>query len=71
MIDGVKHVTVSDGYAMFDGPTQTRAKVVKYYVGTSGPFTETYKLTEFTADKVKADMQRQVDTLKAIGANLT
>ncbi len=46
----------------------TRTKVVTYMVGTQGPFTLTTPAHDFTADYVQRETQREVDTLRAIGA---
>jgi len=43
-------------------------KQVTFYVGTQGPFYLRYKPGEYTADKIKADMAREVEVLRAIGA---
>ena len=41
---------------------------VRYYIGTHSPFQLTYEAGQDTADAIKADIQKQVDLLRAIGA---
>lgn len=53
-------------------PSATRAgtvmkKQVTFYVGTHGPFTKQYLPDEYTVDKVKADIQTEVNALRALG----
>lgn len=43
-------------------------KIVTYTVGHNGPFTLTYRASDYTQDKVQADIQSEVDTLRGIGA---
>lgn len=44
----------------------TRTKRVTFTVGTHGPFTLDYPAAHYSADLVHQDMQKEVDTLKAI-----
>jgi hypothetical protein len=46
----------------------TRTKVIKFTVGAHGPFTLTTPAPEYNADYVHRETQREVDTLRAIGA---
>lgn len=63
-----------NGISVQDVPSTNAAlqaivqKRVTFYVGTSGPFFLTYNLADYSADRVLADIQREVDTLKAIAA---
>jgi hypothetical protein len=43
-------------------------KVVTYTVGDNGPFTLYYPAGAYTQEAVQADIQREVDTLRGIGA---
>lgn len=47
-------------------PTVT--KRVTFYVGKNGPFVLTYKPSEYSADQVQRDMEKEVATLNAICA---
>lgn len=42
--------------------------IVKYWVGTNGPFQAVFAPGEDTADNIKAAMNKQVQLLQAIGA---
>lgn len=46
----------------------THDKVVTYMVGTHGPFILRYHTNEYSQAKVEGDIQKEVDTLRAIGA---
>lgn len=65
----VKIISVKDSPG-FDISTLTphNNKVVTYTVGNNGPFTLTYRASDYTQDKVQQDIQSEVDTLRAIGA---
>ncbi len=43
-------------------------KRVQYMIGKQGPFVLTYKASEYSADVVQRDMQREVETLKTLHA---
>lgn len=43
-------------------------KVVTYMVGDNGPFTLYYPAGTYTPETVQADIQKEVDTLRALGA---
>jgi hypothetical protein len=43
-------------------------KIVTYTVGSHGPFTLTYKAGDYTQERVEQDIQKEVDTLRGIGA---
>ncbi len=45
-------------------PTVT--KRVTFYAGKNGPFTLMYTAHNYTPDQVKADMEKEVATLRAI-----
>lgn len=65
----VKITSVKDSPG-FDISTLTphNNKVVTYTVGNHGPFTLTYRAGDYNQERVEQDMQREVDTLRAIGA---
>ena len=65
----VKIVSVKD-LPGFDISTLTphNRKQVTYTVGTQGPFTLTYSAAAYNQANVEQDIQREVDTLRAIGA---
>lgn len=64
----VTSVTTSDGtdFEMQPG-VPLRVRNVVFYIGRQGPFRKVYKLGEYSAERVIADMQAEVDNLKAIG----
>lgn len=64
----IKNVRVQDIPGLDLNGNTTITKRVTYQVGINGPFTLDYPAAEYTAAKVQADMQREVETLKAIGA---
>ncbi len=69
MIDElIRNVRVQDSVILGEQLTPLRVKVVTYMVGTQGPFTLTYPSAEFTAERVREDMHKEVETLRAIGA---
>ena len=61
-------VRVQDNFALNDQAVSVLRKRVTFYVGSNGPFTLDYSPGEYTADKVRADMEKEVETLRAIGA---
>jgi hypothetical protein len=65
----VKIISVKDSPG-FDISTLTpnNNKVVVYTVGNHGPFTLTYRAGDYTQERVAQDVQREVDTLRGIGA---
>jgi hypothetical protein len=65
----VKIVSVRDSPG-FDIGTLTphQNKIVTFMVGSNGPFTLTYRGTDYTQEKVQADIQAEVDTLRGLGA---
>lgn len=65
----VKIISVKDSPG-FDISTLTphNNKVVTYTVGNHGPFTLTYRAGDYTQERVETDIQREVDTLRGIGA---
>jgi hypothetical protein len=64
----VTSVVVSDNVSFMPGQTPIAQKRVTFFVGTNGPFVKNYKLTEYSDEKVIADMTAEVNTLRAIGA---
>ncbi len=68
MEDLIHNVNVRDSVQLGEALTPLRVKIVTFRVGTHGPFTLTYPSAEFTAERVRADMMKEVETLKAIGA---
>lgn len=64
----IRDVTVQDISGINGALQPTVSKRVTFYVGGSGPFYLTYSPAEYDAGVVLADMQKEVDTLKAIGA---
>lgn len=70
MLDALVKITnVKDAVGL--DPTTllpTRTKVVTFTVGTHGPFTLTTPASEYNEDYVHRETQREVDTLRAIGA---
>lgn len=65
----VKIVSVKDSPGFNIGTLQaTSNKIVTYMVGDHGPFTLTYAVTEYNAERVQQDIQKEVDTLRGIGA---
>jgi hypothetical protein len=46
----------------------TVSKQVTFYVGTDGPFHLTYHPAEITAERIRQDMQKQVELSRAIHA---
>lgn len=64
----IRDVTVQD-IAGINGALQpTVSKRVTFYVGGNGPFFLEYPPAQFEAGIVLADMQKQADALRAIGA---
>ena len=61
-------IRVQDVQTLSANNTPQLIKRVTYYVGTNGPFTLDYTPQEYLADRIKADMEKEVDILKAIGA---
>lgn len=64
----VRDVTVQDIVGVNGALQPTVSKRVTFYVGGSGPFFLTYTQDQYDAGTVLADMQKEVETLKAIGA---
>ncbi len=46
----------------------TRAKLITFMVGTHGPFTLRYAASEYSAATVEAAIDKEVATLRALGA---
>jgi hypothetical protein len=64
----IRDVTVQDISGINGALQPTVSKRVTFYVGGSGPFFLTYAPDQYDAGVVLADMQKEADTLKAIGA---
>lgn len=64
----VNGVSVMDVTGINGALQPTVQKRVTFYVGNSGPFYLTYELKDYSADRVLADIGREVDTLKAIAS---
>ncbi len=64
----IRDVTVQDIPGVNGALQPTVSKRVTFYAGGSGPFFLTYAPDKYDAGTVLADMQKEVDTLKAIGA---
>ncbi len=70
MLDALVKITNVRDSVGFDPTTlvPTRMKVVTFTVGTHGPFTLTTPAHEYNDEYVRRETQREVDTLRAIGA---
>lgn len=65
----VQIISVKDSPGFDIGTLQARPqKVVSYMVGNHGPFTLTYNAADYNAERVNQDVQKEVDTLRSIGA---
>jgi len=64
----VNGVSVQDVPGLSPGLQPTVQKRVTFYVGSSGPFFLTYDLKDYAPDRVITDINKEVDTLKAIAA---
>jgi len=64
----VNSIRVQDASKFASDGTAVSVKRVTYRVGVQGPFTLDYLPSDYNAEKVRADMQKEVDILKAIGA---
>ena len=64
----IRNVKVNESFQFSPGALPVRQKVVTFYVGTSGPFTLTYTLDQYSAERVRTDMLAEAATLRAIGA---
>jgi hypothetical protein len=64
----VTGVIVADNVLFNPGQPTQAVKRVTFFVGGNGPFIKQYPLTEYTDEKVITDMQKEVDTLRAVGA---
>jgi hypothetical protein len=65
----VKNVTVKDSPGFDIGTLRsTPQKVVTFNVGSNGPFSLTYAAADYTQERVQQDIQKEVDTLRGIGA---
>lgn len=69
-MDPLVHITSVKDAVGLDPNTllPLRSKVVTFMVGTYGPFTLTYKVGEYSQQRVEQDIQSEVDTLRALGA---
>jgi hypothetical protein len=62
----INQVQVVDVQTIDNNLQPTITKRVSFYVDKQGPFILFYKPSDYSADKVKQDMQHQVTTLQAI-----
>jgi hypothetical protein len=67
----IHDVTVQDVTGINGAFQPIVTKHVTFYVGGNGPFFLDYSPTQFEAGAVLADMQKQADMLRAIGAKPT
>jgi len=56
---------------VFDSPAITTAgvrqlRVVRYMIGTHGPFTDSYPVTEVTPERIRAGIQKNIDLLRGV-----
>ena len=64
----IKNVQVQDLTGIDREGNTTLTKRVTYQVGRNGPFVLDYPAAAYNADRVKMDMQKECETLRAIGA---
>lgn len=64
----VTRVNVSDGINVRPGEANYPIRTVRFWIGTQGPFELVYRRDAFKPETANADMQKQVDELRAIGA---
>lgn len=65
----VKIISVKDAPGFDIGTLRSNnQKLVTYMVGNHGPFTLSYAVADYTPEQVNQDIQREVDTLRGIGA---
>jgi hypothetical protein len=62
--------TVNDLAGLNNALQATTTKHVTFFVGRRGPFYLDYTPADFTTERVTADVQKQVQQLKDIDANL-
>jgi hypothetical protein len=62
----VHSIAISHQPGFGTGGTPTVTKNVKFHVGNHGPFYLNYPASEGTADKVKSDIQAQVQEIQSI-----
>ncbi len=64
----IANITKRDAVELGTNLQPIRVKVVTFNVGDQGPFTLRYTLDEYTDQRVVEDMQKEVASLRAIGA---
>jgi hypothetical protein len=65
----VKIVSVKDSPGFDIGTLRARnQKIVTFMAGDHGPFTLTYDAADYSMERVQQDIQKEVDTLRGIGA---
>lgn len=62
----ISNVHVQDVEGVDTNLQPTVRKRVTYMVGKQGPFVLTYRASEYTAAIAQYDMQKEVDTLRAL-----
>lgn len=64
----VRNMRVQETIALGQNLRPVRTKIVAYMVGDQGPFTLRYNEIEYSPERVEADIQKEIETLRAIGA---
>jgi hypothetical protein len=64
----IHDVVVSDVQGVDANLQPTITKRVTFKIGAHSSFIRLYSQADYTPDRVQADMQREVETLRAIGA---
>lgn len=67
----INQVQISDGLRFGGGGGFVYTRVLKFYVGTQGPFTHVLDLVNYNAANIEAAFEQEVCTLKAAGVILT
>ena len=62
----VHDISVLDTATFGPGGAQVAQRKVTYFVGDHGPFVLTYNKSEATADRIKSDIQAEVEGLRSI-----
>jgi len=59
-------MTVSDAPSYMPGKPGSVVKVVRYYIGPHGPFTDTYAQADYTLANVNAGIDKNLTILQAL-----